>query len=135
MKISKSNVLVLLFTADTKLLRFWFALASLAYATWLVLDPNYSVIHPLSVQVAPAEALAILCCIHGVSMLYGVFTGYYSTVLLFLEAILGVFLWVGLGIAHAYEQGTPGPMLIAGGGISLFLLIRYPTHYSGAACD
>lgn len=127
----KSRLAMLLLTADTALLRYWFSWASMGYALMVLMDQAYPSNHPLAVALCDAHYQVILFALHAIAMFYGVMTRRYSTTLLFIEGILGVFLWCGIGIAEAIQQGTPGPMLIAGGGISLFLLMRYPTHYEG----
>lgn len=123
------NFIRLILSGETALLRFWFSLASLGFATWILFDESYPVIHYNTLNIASVNVQVTLFLVHGLATLYGVLYRRYSTTLLILEGLVGVFLWSGLGLAEAIQQGSPGPMLIAGGGISLFLLIRYPTHY------
>ena len=124
--------MTLLLTGPTDLLRLWFGLASIGFSFWILSDRNYPIEHAMTLAIASTEAQMVLFFIHGAAMLYGVTTGTYNRLLLILEGVLGIFLWVGIGASEAVHQGSPGPMLIAGGGIALFLLVRYPTHYTGS---
>ena len=126
--IIKSPLLRMLLLADTRLLRFWMAMCSFGFAIWVVFDPSYSDHHKMATLLAIAPVQATLFFTHGVALMYGVCTGRFSTALLLCEGLLGVFLWFGVGIAEAIEQGVPGPMFVAGL-VAVYLLIRYPTHY------
>lgn len=127
-----SKILTLLLTGETALLRLWFGIASLAFGIWISFDPNFSEGHTVAIAMATLEAQIVMFFVHGCAMIYGAITSKFSRIQLFLECFLGIFLWVGLGLAEMVQQQAPGPM-IAGGGIALFLLIRYPTHYNNQA--
>ena len=130
------RIAYLLLTADTALLRLWFALCSFGWVVWLMFDKEFSVIHPHAAAIVKGDLhlLMLLFFIHGSAVLYGVKTKRFSITLLFCEGLLGVFLWLGTGIAEWMTQGVPGPSIVAGL-ISMFLLARYPTHYSGGQDD
>ena len=127
-RLAQSKLVTLLLFGETRLLRFWLALCSFGYAAWVAFDPDYATGHAEAVSLASVNMQVALFILHGLSVMYGVVTGRFNTVLLMTEGLLGVFLWFGLGMAETTHQGTPGPMLIAGL-IAIFLLVRYPTHY------
>lgn len=126
----KTSIVKLLCTGDTKLVRAWFALCSIAWASWLLFDNNIPNTHPLLLTLAPQFHTAVLFLVYSCALLYGVKTEHYSLTMLFIEGIMGFFLWFGSGILDSFQHGAPSPALI-GSFISLYLLIRYPTHYSG----
>ena len=130
MRAFRGKLISLLLVGETAMLRFWFAVASFGYGSWALMDSEYAIMHPMSLRLASDHMQGVLFLTHALALIYGVKTGKFSNLLLFVEGILGVFLWCGIGIAEAIQQGTPGPMLLGGGGISMFLLLRYPTHYS-----
>ena len=123
-----SRLLGTLLVGETAVTRFWFSLCSLGCAIAIMFDPNYAVSHPGTMQLASVNAQGLLFMLHFAAMFYGVITRRYSTVLLLLEGVLGVFIWFGFGLAEALHRGTPGPLVI-GGILAFFLLLRYPTHY------
>lgn len=127
----KNRFVRMLLIGETILLRFWFALASFGFSLWIYFDETYIINHHVASEMTAPGAQVILFFLHGCATLYGALTGRFSQILLILEGLLGVFLWVGIGGAEMVQQGIPGPMLVAGGGIALFLLMRYPTHYTG----
>lgn len=126
------RILYLLLTADTALLRLWFSFCSFGWVIWLAVDDTFSIMHPHAAALVKnnTQILMLLFFVHGCAVLYGVKTKRFSIPLLFCEGLLGVFLWLGTGIAEWMTQEAPGPSVVAGL-ISMFLLARYPTHYSG----
>ena len=124
----------MLLTGNTNLLRFFFSLCSFGFAVWVTFDSRYAEQHSYAVLLASPHAQGLLFMVHGFAVFYGVLTSRFSKVLLFMEGILGVFLWCGIGVAESLQQGTPGPLLMASL-IALFLLIRYPTHYGVVDAD
>lgn len=128
-QVENKTLLHLILAGETALLRLCFALCSFGWTIWLFTDKLFSVNHPATVLLAGPYVLGTLFFIHACALLYGVRTHKYSKGLLFLEGILGVFLWVGTGISETLNQGTIGPSVFAGL-IAIFLLIRYPTHYT-----
>lgn len=127
-RLSKTKTGKLLLFGDTRLLRFWLALCSMFFSVWVLFDKDYASGHQEAVSLVSEHAQVVLFAVHGIAVMYGVLTGRFNTILLLCEGLLGAFLWLGLGLAETIHQGTPGPMLVAGT-MSLFLLIRYPTHY------
>lgn len=132
--ILNSKLMRMLLIGNTNLLRFFFSLCSFGFAAWVMFDPNYPIQHPYAVTLASPHAQGLLFMVHGFAMMHGVVTGRYSHVLLFMEGVLGVFLWCGIGVAETLQQRTPGPLIMASL-IALFLLIRYPTHYGVVDAD
>lgn len=131
MKVIRNRVLSALLFGKTENLRVFFALCSFGWGLWVLTDSRFEAEHAATVAFVPIPQLGILFLVHGFAMFYGVWTGRYSVWLLFLEGLLGAFLWVGVGIAESYGQQAIGPTLF-GGLCALFLLIRYPTHYAGS---
>lgn len=129
MKVNNRILATLLF-GKTELLRIFFALCSFGWGFWALTDAKFSAEHATTVSFVPLPQLGILFMVHSVAVWYGVKTQRYNVFLLFIEGLLGAFLWIGVGIAEAKGQGTIGPTLF-GGVCALFLLIRYPTHYTG----
>lgn len=125
-----TSIIKLLCTGDTKLVRVLFAAVSISWAVWLLFDKSLPQTHPLLLVLAPQFHTAVLFLVYSVALLYGAKTSHYSLTMLFIEGIMGAFLWIGSGILDSIQHGAPSPPLI-GSLISLFLLIRYPTHYSG----
>ena len=136
-RVLSSSIVRMLLKDDTRLLRFFFSFASFSYGLWALFDPLYTEQHTTSLKLfnGSTHMMAVLFIIHSFATLYGVLTKRFSVSLLFIEGLLGSALWGGIGFAEAIQQGVPGPMLVAGGSISLFLLARYPTHYDGTAND
>lgn len=124
------KLMLLLLKGDTTLLRLFFALSSFGFSMWVLFDKCFSFDHPYvaALMKGNIHLLAVLFGVHSFSVLYGVLTSRYSNWLLFTEAILGAGLWVVIGLAEAFQQHAPGPMLLGGAPLSMFLLIRYPTH-------
>lgn len=125
-----TSIFKLLCTADTKLLRLCFAIVSVTWASWLILDPNINVTHPILQVLGPSPYISTLFLVYSSALIYGVKTAHYSLSMLFIEGIMGTFLWVGSGILDSIQHQTLSPPLV-GGLIALYLLIRYPTHYTG----
>ena len=121
-------MVVLLNSGDTALLRVFFAAASFGMAIWAAFDPLYATNHPIAVSLVSVHAQVLLFTVHSCATWYGVMTKRYSVPLLFCEGWAGLFLWFGIGLCEAAQQGAPGPMLVSGGSLAAFLLYRYPTH-------
>lgn len=119
-------------TADTRLMRFWFALCSLGYANWVFFDEFYPILHPSITKFVDIGVLPWLFLTHAAVSIYSVLREKTNTQFLFLEGVLGVFLWLATGIAETTDQGSLGPNLIASF-MAIYLLIRYPTHYRHAS--
>jgi hypothetical protein len=115
-------------TADTRLMRFWFALCSIGYANWVFFDDHYSVLHPSINNFVDVQMLPWLFLTHACVSIYSVLSEKTNTYFLFLEGVLGVFLWLVTGISETTDQGSLGPNLIASF-MAIYLLVRYPTHY------
>ena len=128
MRISNRLLSLLLF-GDTAMLRFFFALTSVGWGVWVLSDPTFAAQHAMTIAFVPLPQLGILFITHACAVFYGIWTHRYNVILLFIEGLLGVFLWVGVGLAEAKGQGALGPTLF-GGIAAMFLLIRYPTHYT-----
>ena len=114
----------------TLLVRLFFAAVSFGWVSYILTDTaGFAMRHPTVVEyVAAPNKLGILFSIYASAVMYGVFTGRYSFILLLVEGFLGIFLWGSVGIADWANQGAPGPTFFAAI-VALFLLARYPTHY------
>lgn len=128
-RVNKRSLLGLILTGETSLLRLWFSIWSFGWAFLAITDRNFIEMHKYTSQIAPIPVLAALFAIHATALLYGVVTRKFNTLLLFLEGVLGVFLWAGVGIAEIAQYHSFTPASLAGF-TALFLLIRYPTHYT-----
>ena len=129
--IVRNRILAALLFGKTETLRIFFAACSFGWGFWALTDPKFPVEHASTLAFVPLPQLGILFIVHAVAVWYGVNSERYNVVLLFIEGLLGAFLWIGVGVAEAKGQGTLGPTLF-GGLTALFLLIRYPTHYAGS---
>ena len=126
----ENRVLRLLLEGDTALVRFWFALCSYGWAAFIFFATDQFLLeHPESYHLARAEQLGVLFAVYATATMYGVVTRRFSVPLLFVEGALGTFLWGGIGIVDMLAQGSVGPAF-GGGLIALYLLMRYPTHYT-----
>jgi hypothetical protein len=118
----------LLLFGDTRLVRFWFSIISFGWAIWIFNDTSFTVNHEYILLILPKTLLVILFSLYSFSLLYGVITTRYNSILLFFEGILGTFLWCGLGIADTFQHHTLSPTFFSGI-LALYLLIRYPINY------
>lgn len=116
---------------NTIQLRVFFSLVSFGWVSYILSDKAaFADHHPYVVEYMSApEKLATLFLVYSCAIMYGAATGRFSFILLLIEGYLGVFLWMGVGIADWVQQGAPGPAFFAGL-IAAFLLARYPTHYT-----
>lgn len=116
---------------DTTQTRIFFSMVSFGWVLYILADKiGFAARHPnVAEYVANPSTLAILFSVYACAVFYGACTGRFSFILLLIEGFLGVYLWMGVGIADALGQGAPGPTFFAGL-IALFLLARYPTHYT-----
>ena len=116
---------------DTIQLRFFFAIVSFGWVSYILSDrAAFALHHPYVVEyMTTPEKLGTLFFTYSCALMYGAITGRFSFILLLIEGYLGVFLWMGVGIADWVQQGAPGPAFFAGL-IAAFLLARYPTHYT-----
>ena len=114
--------------SPTSATRFWFGLADLGFASFVLLSPT---IHsPLSeyvlmLKIAPDELWGIAYLVHCCALWYGVLTRRYSHTLLVLEGVLGVVLWTASAVCVGIAQGAPGATC-AGLMMAYWLLVRYP---------
>lgn len=129
--ISKCRLKWLLLSSQTSAVRFWFGLTSVFNAgfyhfSWdqFHIDSEYE----LMFKIVPPDVWAGLFLLHGISLLYGVFTRQYNKGMLLLEGVLGVALWFACATAVTMVQTTPN-VQIAGALVALWLLVRYPTHH------
>lgn len=74
----------------------------------------------------PAWMWAAMFHVHSVSLWCGILFKKHNAVMLALEGVLGVFVWVALGLATTMAQGMPGPTLAASP-VAIWILVRYPT--------
>lgn len=140
-KTFKEKLSYLFNETDLIALRFTVAIASL---TWfaMLLWPGNTFDRPMFsiVEGAMSEiAWAMLFCIHGISVLFSLFSCSKQRILIFLDGILGSFLWSGMSIGmlstmffHSIDSymsmpAASGPSII----IALatwWILIRFPSY-------
>lgn len=132
--LSLGPFMTLLFISETRLLRFWFAFASLGWVAWILGDASFAVTHETSAQYASPPTYALGFAINGFALLYGSITNHYNRWLLFAEGILGVSVWGAMAYSDAIDQTVIGPATV-GALIAFFILCRYPTHYTVPGTD
>ena len=59
-----TSIFKLLRTGDTKLLRLCFAIVSVTWASWLILDPNINVTHPILQVLGPSPYISTLFLVY-----------------------------------------------------------------------
>lgn len=125
------RIVLLTLYSETIASRFWFGLLSIGYASMLAFSTSpHAVNSPylLMFDLAPDWVWIVGFTTHGLSLIYGAFTRKYNTFLLLLEGVLGVACWSAAGATTTIAQGAPGGTTV-GALISLWVLVRYPTHH------
>jgi hypothetical protein len=123
-----NRLLYMLAKEDTTLLRLFFGLASILFGCRLMFDDSWHVFHESSLRIAPQWVLMEMFFAHGAAVVYGSITSRNNLPLLWLEGILGVFIWMAVAWTDLIDIGTASPSLV-GAALAFFLLVRYPTHY------
>jgi len=138
-KTIRSKICFLFSNSDLIGTRFLIALSSLLWAILLLL-PGDTFTRPMftvATQVMPEEVWGSLFLIHATSALYSLFYGSRKKILVFVDSILGSFLWTGITIGMFLstliqsENSTPPAAIAPSIVIALatfWVLIRYPSE-------
>lgn len=126
----RERSLWLLNRSQTSVVRLWFALASLGFASFFFFTPA-----PMLDRTDLQYALAIMPCwaffwgflIHGLTLIYGVLSRRFSTTLYWFEAVFGSVLWGLCSISTIIYNGYPDAIL-SGACIAWWIQYRYPSH-------
>jgi len=123
------RVLYILLHEDTTLMRFCLGMVSLAMGLSILIDENWVYFHENMLRIASQPATAGMFGVYGVALLYGAITSKFNRFLLFVEGMLGVFVWTAFAWADSVDHGTITPITV-GAAMAFLLLVRYPTHYA-----
>lgn len=110
--------------SETVAVRAFFATITLGYALFMphaAETPQYEV----ALMLMPAWVWSVGFALNGSALLYGVMTRKSGKFLLALEGMLGVVVWLTMGIATAVASGTVGPTMMASF-IAIWIYVRYP---------
>lgn len=110
---------------STGALRFFFGLGALGYAFAM---PNFGdyPMYQMAMSLLPAWVWSAAFAANGSALIAGAICNKPSRLMHFLEAVLGVAVWLGMGVTTALSQGVPGPTFFASL-ISVWLYVRYPS--------
>lgn len=115
---------VILLEQPTGALRFFFGFGSIGYAIAMPSFGGYPM-YSVALSMFPVWVWALLFAVNGVALVWGAIYGQPSRLMHFLEAVVGVTVWLGMGITTSLAQGVPGPTFFASL-ISVWLYVRYP---------
>lgn len=124
-----NRVLYILLHEDTTLLRFFLGVVSIAMGFGILMDENFKYFHENMLRVANQQATSFMFMIYGAALLYGSVTSKFNRFLLFIEGMLGVFIWVAFAWADWMDHEAVTPVAV-GAAMAFLLLVRYPTHYA-----
>jgi hypothetical protein len=124
-----NRVIFILLHEDTTLLRFFLGLVSMSMGLFVYLDPDWIYFHENMTRVATQGSTSAMFWIYGTALLYGAITSKFNRFLLFVEGMLGVFVWTAYAWADWIDHGTATPISV-GAAMAFLLLVRYPTHYA-----
>jgi TRAP-type uncharacterized transport system fused permease subunit len=124
-----NRVLYILLHEDTTLLRFMLGMVSLSMSAFVFFDPDWIYFHENMTRIASQNNTAVMFGIYGVALLYGAITSKFNRFLLFIEGMLGVFVWSAYAWADCIDHSGMTPMTV-GAMMAFLLLVRYPTHYA-----
>ena len=116
----------LLIAGDTRMLRFWFGLTSIAFAAFISFGAPSHWEYGIAFMVLPHYVWSALLLVSGAALVYGAVTCHFDRLMLVLEGFIGAATWSALSITTMIAQGTIGAVTIAAL-INLYLLLRYPT--------
>lgn len=115
-----------LFMCDTLAVRFWLAVSSFLWATFIGFNPVLVPAFRLMVDFAPREVWALVFALNASVGIYSTITDTYSRWQYAIEIVFGTLLWVTLALVYIVSQnGVPSPALV-GCLTSIWVLIRYP---------
>ena len=121
-------MLWMLLVGETRQVRFWFAIVSFMFGLETI-STGFVEGNPLLLALATDEIWRMAFFLHGVSVMYGVITKQYSKPLLLIEGVLGTAMYGALGIGDLLYFHTASPTIFCSV-VAMYLLIRYPTHYT-----
>jgi hypothetical protein len=124
-----NRIIYILLHEDTTLLRFMLGLVSLAMSSFVFLDEDWIYFHENMTRIASQNATAGMFLLYGAALLYGAITSKFNRFLLFIEGMLGVFVWSAYAWADWIDHSNMTPMTV-GAAMAFLLLVRYPTHYA-----
>lgn len=124
-----NRVLYILLHEDTTLLRFFLGIVSVAMGWSIAFDENWIYFHESMTRIASQGATALMFAIYGIALLYGAITSKFNRFLLFIEGMLGVFVWTAYAWADWKDHSGMTPVAVAAV-MAFLLLVRYPTHYA-----
>lgn len=116
---------VILLEEPTGALRFFFGLGAVGYSLAMPAFADYPM-YALSVELAPMWVWSALFAANGTALIIGSISNKPSRLMHFLEAVIGMAVWLGMGITTSLAQGVPGPTFFASI-ISVWLYVRYPS--------
>ena len=128
---TKNHLYEILFEHQTTNTRFWFGLTSIFFGIFMICSPtvhNNLSEYVMMEKIAPHWVWGVGFIVSGSAMLYGLLSNTYGKILLLLEGTLSVAVWVGSAYAVVVTQHSLGAQVI-GGVISLWIYVRYPTHW------
>lgn len=114
----------ILLEEPTGALRFFFGLGALGYSMAMPAFADYTM-YSLALSIVPAWVWSAAFAANGSALIYGSITNRPSRTMHFLEAVLGVIVWLGMGVTTSMAQGMPGPTFFASL-IAVWLYVRYP---------
>ena len=114
--------------AETSLVRFWFAFASLGWGLKMLLTTPQQLESPSVVALMPMSWWGVLFTLHASSLMFGAMTRRYSHVMFVFEALLGFALWTAIAWGIWIDLGYMS-LSTTGALVAFHLFMRYPTHY------
>lgn len=130
-RLLRNRIMVELSTGDTTLLRLF--IAALSFSAWwmIMFSPELANARWPALRVlGDLNVLKWLFLVHSFGLLRGVITGRFSTITLWVEAGLGVFLWGGNAVFDYMMTRSIGPLSVTLL-LALHIAARYPTHNEG----
>lgn len=114
----------ILLEEPTGSIRFFFGLSAIGYALAIPAFFDYPM-YIIAFQVAPAWVWSAAFAANGAALVIGAMSNNPSRHMHALEAVLGVLVWLGMGVTTSLAQGMPGPTFFASL-IAVWLYVRYP---------
>jgi hypothetical protein len=120
----------LLNRSQTSVVRLWFSLASLGFASFFFFTPAPALLETdlyYALKIMPCWAYFWGFLIHGLTLMYGVLSRRFSTILYWFEAVFGSVLWGLCSISTIIHNGYPDAIL-SGALIAWWIQYRYPSY-------
>lgn len=116
---------VILLEEPTGSLRFFFGLGAIGYSMAMPAFSGYPM-YALALHLFPEWLWAAGFAANGAALVIGAICNRPSRYMYLLEGVLGVAVWLAMGITTAMAQGMPGPTFFASF-ISIWIFVRYPS--------